>query len=129
MRQLLASCLIVLLAAPPLQSAGKPVRDAETPRSQALAITRGAKVEVRFLDGAKLRGRIGAVADDTFDLTTEQKGKVETRQIPFSTVRQIERSDQTFDHSLRRGFLIGAIVIGAIAALFAIICHENGCTG
>lgn len=129
MRQTLALCLVVLLSAPPLPSAAKPARGADTPRAQALAIDHGAKVEVRLLDGTKLMGRIGAVTEETFALTTEQKGKVETRQIPFRTVQTIERSDRTFDHSLRRGFLIGAIVIGVIAAIFAIVCHESGCTG
>lgn len=130
MRQALAVCLIVLLCATPLTPASKPANHAaETPRGQALAIDHGAKVKVLLLDGAKLSGRIGAVTEDSFTLTTEHKGKVETSQIPFNRVQTIERSDRTFDHSLGRGFLIGAIVIGVIAAIFAIVCHESGCTG
>ena len=129
MRQALAVCLIALLCAPPLTPASKPVKNADSPRAQALAIDHGVKVQVRLLDGEKLRGRIGAVTEDAFVLTTEHKGKVETRQIPFHRVQTIERSDRTFDHSLGRGFLIGAIVVGFIGAIFAIVCHEYGCTG
>jgi hypothetical protein len=126
MRDVVALCLVFLLSAPPLPAAeaGK-----QTPREQALAIARGEMVEVRMVEGGKLRGRIGPVTDVGFEMETQQKGKLETQQVAFARVKSIRATHRSFERSLGRGFLIGAIVVVTIAVIFGILCHENLCSG
>lgn len=122
MRETIVLFLVFMLALPPAAPAAQ-----TTPKEQAVAISRGNAVEVRFLDGSKLRGWIGAVSDTGFDLTTEQRG---VQQIRFEQVKSLrDMRKTTFGRSLGKGYLIAIIVVVAIGVTFGIVCHENLCSG
>ncbi len=119
MRQFVAFLLIWSLIAP--ASAAQ-----SSPKEQAVTISRGNAVEVRFLDGSKTRGWIGAVSDSGFELDTEKQGK---QQIAFDRVQSIrDLKKKTFGRSLGIGYLIGLVVVGVIGVTVAIVCHD-GCWG
>ena len=125
MYEFMAMLLACLLAFPAQgQTASR------SPQEQVIGISRGAAVEVRFLDKSKLRGRLGVVSDSGFELQTAQKGMIETRQIGFDRVKSVrDLKQKSFAHSLGMGFLIAGLVIVAIGVTFAILCRTQGCFG
>ena len=48
-------------------------------------------VEVKFLDGAKLRGWISEVSDSGFSLSHEKKGQLEKSRVSFDQVRAVKQ--------------------------------------
>lgn len=122
MRETIALFLVLALVLPPQARAAQ-----TSPKEQAVAISRGNAVEVRFLDGSKLRGWIGTVSDTGFDLTTEKRGMQQIRFEDVKSLRDMRKT--TFGRSLGRGYLIAIIVVVAIGVTFGIICHENLCSG
>lgn len=119
MRQVVALVLIWSLIPPAFAAQ-------VSPKEQAVAISRGNAVEVRFLDGSKTRGWIGAVSDSGFELDTEKEGK---QQIVFDRVEAIrDLKKKTFGRSLGMGYLIGLVVAGVIGVTVAIVCRD-GCWG
>lgn len=122
MRETMALLLVLALALPPAAPAAQ-----VSVKEQAIGISRGNAVEVRFLDGSKLRGWIGTVTDTGFDLTREDNRLQQVRFEEVKSLRDMKKT--TFGRSLRRGYLIGVIVVVAIGITFAIVCHDNLCSG
>lgn len=95
-------------------------------KEQAVTISRGNAVEVRLLDGSKLRGWMGVVTDSGFELEARKGGK---QQIAFGQVKSLrDMKKKSFGRSLGTGYLIGLIVIAVIGVTVAIVCHD-ACTG
>ena len=125
MRETLSIVLAIMLASPAAE-AQSPSR---TLKEQVLNISAGSAVEVRLGDMTKLRGRLGPISDDGFELQTVRGGKIDTAQIAFSQVKSIkDTTKKSFGHSVARAFLITGIVIGGIFGTFLIICRD-GCIG
>ena len=126
-RQVLALVLAVLMASP---AAAAQVRD-KSPKERVLEIPAGAIVAVRLMDGAKLRGRLGAVTDTGFELQAVRGKSVETMNVSFDQLKSIKDTHrQSFGWSLGKGFLIAGIVIGAITLIAWIACAaSHGCIG
>ncbi|MFN7934264.1 MAG: hypothetical protein U0R19_13120 [Bryobacteraceae bacterium] len=122
MRETIALFLVLTLVYPQGATATQ-----ISPKEQAVTISRGNAVEVRFLDGSKLRGWIGEVSDTGFVLTTEKAGVQQIRFDQLKSLRDMKKT--TFGRSLGRGYLIAIIVVVAIAVTFGIVCHENLCSG
>jgi hypothetical protein len=59
-------------------------------REQVRALDTNSPVEVRFMDGAKLRGWIGEVSDTGFVLSHEVKRQLTKSQVAFNQVRACE---------------------------------------
>ena len=127
MREALSIILAVMLAIP--ATLAQP-RAKWLIKETVLTISPGSPVEVRLADGSKLRGRLGTVTDDGFELQTVKGGKVDTAQIAFDQVSAIkDTTKKSFGHSLGKGFVIAGIVIGAIFAVVAITCASTNCGG
>lgn len=113
------SIMLVVMSLSPAALAQPPV--ARSLKEQVLNISPGSPVEVRLTDKSKLRGRLGPVTDNAFELETVKGGKIETAHIAFDQLRSIKDTTKTsFGHSVGRGFLIAGIVIGTIIAASAI---------
>ena len=60
-----------------------------SPKEQVLAIDTNSPVEVRLIDGAKLRGWIGEVSDTGFVLSHELKRQLTKSQVAFNQARTV----------------------------------------
>ena len=64
---------------------------AKTPREQALRITPGANVEVRLKTLETLRGQIGKVSEEDFELAQVQNGQSEIKKVAFAEVKSVHK--------------------------------------
>lgn len=117
MRQALAILLVVLLCVPAYAQVRRP-----SVKEQTLTITRDAAVEVRFADGSKQRGRLGAVNDAGFELQTERHGKIATEMVGFERVKWVKQlSHDSTGRSIGRTILITGIVVGTVFGVIFLI--------
>ncbi len=115
---IMANVLMVLsvLEAAPLQTAPS-VKDL------VAAMPEGSKLEVRLLNGDKVRGRLQAVSETGFNLDVA-RGKERTVQtIAFSDVQSVRR--QTVGRTVARKLLVVGIVLGAITGGILIGCATH----
>jgi len=106
-------CALVVRATEPV-----PIPD------QVRAIAANTPVEVRFQDGAKLRGWVGEVSDSGFVLSHEAKQQLERKDVGFREVRSVKVVKSVHpSHTTRNvliGVAIGVVVIGGtLAAIVA----------
>ena len=71
-------------------------------------------IEIRLLDGSKLRGWIGEISATEFVLTQERDRLLEKRSIPFQQVRAAKQVGSVKPSHIARNILI---VVGITAAL------------
>ena len=126
MREALSIMLVVMLVSP-TASAQPPRR---TLKEQVLIISPGSAVEVQLADKTKLRGRLGTVSDNGFELQTVKDGKIDTAQVAFDQVKSIkDTTKKSFGHSVGKAFLITGIVIGTIFGIGLVVCLSTNCVG
>jgi len=92
------------------------VTPAETARQQrvkeqAIVIPQGATVEVRLLDGKKLRGRLGQLTNDGLAIRSVFENKIEERTISFADIKSVR-----YYNSILPRMTINYIIIAATAA-------------
>ncbi len=122
----IAVLLVFLLAAPAVSA--KPER--ASIKEQVLMIRPGSAVEIRLTDKSKLKGRLGAVTDDGFELQALTDEKIATQQVPFDRVQSVkDKGQQSFGHSLGRGFLVAGIVIGVGIVISVVVCAASSNCG
>lgn len=81
-----------------------------TLKEQVVLMAAGSVVEVELKNKQKIRGRIGTVTDDGFEVQHVQNDKAITQTIGFSEVKKIKQKEQ--------GMSTGAkIALGALAGL------------
>jgi hypothetical protein len=118
-KQILAMALAALMGGDCLGRT--PPSDRPTPKEYVRAIANGSPVEVRFADGARLRGWISEVSDNGFELRYEKRKQLQQAQISFDQVKAVKqiRSVKT-SHTARNvliGLGIGVVAIGVVAAI------------
>lgn len=91
---------------------------------QIRSIPPDSPVQIRLLDGSKLRGWISDVSDAGFVLTQEHKSRLEKSQIPFQQVQAVKRVKSVKPSHTTRNILIGVgigivVVAGVLAGLAA----------
>jgi len=87
-----AFCIWLMIGPPPATAqAGKQVKPAL--KEQVILIAAGSVVEVDMKNRQKIRGRIGAVTDDGFDLQHVRNDKAITQTIRFDEVRKIKQKE------------------------------------
>ena len=97
---------------------------AGTIEEQIRSIPPGNPVEIRLVDGSKLRGWIGDISDAGFVLTQEHKNQLEKREIPFQQAQAVKRVKSVKPSHTTRNVLIGVgigvvVVAGVLAAMAA----------
>jgi hypothetical protein len=85
-------------------------------------------VEVKFLDGAKLRGWIGEVSDSGFSLSHEKKGQLEKSRVSFDQVRAVKQVKSVKPGHTARNILIGVgialVAIGTVAGIGVVVAEK-----
>ena len=86
------------------------------------------RVEVKMLDGTKLKGYISQAGEDSFNLTDSKSGQ--SAAIAYRDVAQVKGSGLSKGAKIGIGIAVGAVVVVAIVvgSLFARYCrNEGGC--
>ena len=116
-QQLLALMTCLFMATNLLAADPQPV---STPQQSILEIAIGKPVEVRLKTGDKLRGRLEAVRDTSFDLTVAAKDRLETRTVAYIDVKSLKERKPVGGGKIAVGILAGfgvcAIVLMILAA-------------
>lgn len=94
-------------------------------RQQLSLIPRGAVAEVKTLDKRTLRGRLGAIANDGFELEYVKAGQLVNETIPLAAVRSVRQFDlQQRNQNTRR-----VIAFVAFVGSFVILIASLAATG
>ena len=122
-------CLMVILSAFPLpaaaKSAGKKVSKVQT---QLTSMPVGTIIEVTNNEGGSIRGRLGELKSDSFELQQTKGTNIEKRSFRFdevSHVRQVDREKSK--HGVRNGVLIAVVAVGAVMAITVGMCASGKC--
>jgi hypothetical protein len=111
--RILAVVLSALLSGNCLGQA--PSSNRPSPGEQVRALDANSPVEVRFMDGAKLRGWIGEVSDTGFVLSHEVRRQLTKTQVSFDQVRAVKPV-----HSVKPGHTVRNVLTGVGITLAAI---------
>jgi hypothetical protein len=99
-----------------------------SPREQMRTIGLDSPVEVRFLDGSKLRGWLGEVSDSGFSLSHENKGHLEKSRVGFDLVRSVKQVKSVKPGHTARNIPIGvgiaAVAIGTVAGIGVMLAEK-----
>ena len=90
-------------------------------KAQLIEIPTGSVIEVKLRNKQKLRGKLGELRDDAFDLQTLRDGNIATVPVSLSDVKVVKVQGKGMSTPMKIvvGTLIGAgvlMVIGLIAA-------------
>ncbi|MBI3665888.1 MAG: hypothetical protein HY236_06630 [Acidobacteria bacterium] len=103
------------------QSSNRP-----SPKEQVRAIDTRSPVEVRFIDGSKLRGWIGEVSDTGFVLSHEKKRQLTNSQVAFNQIKAVKQVKSVKPSHTARNVLIGVgITVVAIGIIFGIFVASH----
>jgi hypothetical protein len=117
--RILAVVLIALLGGNCLGQTPSSIRP--SPEEQVRALDTNSPVEVRFMDGAKLRGWIGEVSDTGFVLSHEVRRQLTKSQVAFDQVRAVKQVQSVKPSHALRNVLIGVgITLAAIGIIFGV---------
>lgn len=98
-----------------------------SPQDQVRAIDTNSPVEVRFMDGAKLRGWIGEISDTGFVLSHEVRRQSTKSQVAFDQVRAVKQVQSVKPCHTVRNVLIGvSIPLAAVGIIFGIFVATYG---
>jgi hypothetical protein len=113
--------LAVLLAAVLSTGSARPGTDDQSGIPEKIrSITPNTPVEVRFHDGAKVRGWIRDVTGDGFALEHEVKHQLQRTDYRFDSVQSVKSVKNVHPSHTTRNILIGvAIAVVVIGAAFA----------
>lgn len=89
-------------------------------RGQLVAIPTGSFVQVTILDKKKLRGKLGRVANEAFEIQSVKNGKIETQSVSFGQVKSVKVID-TASRRDKAGWIVLGIIAGAAAALVIVV--------
>ncbi len=90
-------------------------------KQRILEIPPGTMIEVRLLDKQKIRGRLGEIADEGFNLQTAQGNKIETQKIAFADVKSFKSLQNSTGHKIGKGVLYGLAGIGALILILTLV--------
>ena len=94
---------------------------------QVRALDTNSPVEVRFMDGAKLRGWIGEVSDTGFVLSHEARRQLTKSQVAFNQVRVVKQVHSVKPSHTVRNILIGVgVTLAAIGIIFGVGVAVHG---
>ena len=101
------------------------VESKPTVPERILEVPQGATIEVHLLNKQKLKGRLGEVTSDAFNLQTAQGNKIETQKIAFADVKSFKQVGETTAKKASNrviwilagiGVFIGVLIIVGVTA-------------
>ena len=118
----LLTLLLVLSVPRPVCARAATQEDAPTIQEQLVLIPAGNLVEVKTMAKQKLRGRLGALTTDSFELQIAKGGQLQAQLIRFDQVKRVKVVDQRVGLSTGGKIGVGAlVVVGVFAVLGGII--------
>jgi len=92
-----------------------------TVQERIMEIQAGTIIEVRLMDKHKVRGRLGEVTSEGFNLQSAQGNKVETQKIAFTEVKTLKKVEgETTGKKFSRGVIYGLAGIGVLMVILII---------
>ena len=85
-----------------------------TLQERLLEVPQGTMIEVRLHNMQKLRGRLGEMSSEGFNLQTAQGSKVETQKLSFADVKSFKKVD-----GKKAAKTVGWVGIGVLAGIVA----------
>ena len=120
----LALILAALLGTP--ASFGEQI-SADSIASKARNIPPNSPVEVRLMDGTKLRGWIGESSETGFVLSQEQDHRLQKRMIAFREIKSLKQIKNVKPGHTTRNILIGVgITVVVLGGIFAAAAASGG---
>jgi hypothetical protein len=96
----------------------------KTPLQQrVLEIPAGTLVEVRLKNKEKLRGRLGEVSEDGFQMQVGTRDKSQIRKINFDELKSIKELGGGSEWPLFGDVAVGALLVGGVALVIMLIKH------
>ncbi|MGE5326217.1 MAG: hypothetical protein ACM3NO_04205, partial [Deltaproteobacteria bacterium] len=86
-----------------------------TLKERVLEIPPGTMVEVKLLNKQKIRGRLGEITDEGFNLTTAQGDKIASQKVAFTEVKSIKKVE-----GAKAGHVV-AYSLAGIGAFFLVL--------
>jgi hypothetical protein len=125
---LLAVTLVVLLLAFGAGPAMAQQRSGSaTVQEQVRELDSGRAVEVRFLNGERLRGWISEVSNSGFTLSHEVKKHLEKTPVSFDQVKWVKQVNSVKPSHTARNIVIGVVIaVVAIGVAFGIAWSQTG---
>ncbi len=115
MQRFIAIVLCACLSLQSLPAQSKPA--AVSIKEKLLLIPAGALVEMKLADKRKLRGRMGAVAEDGVSIQYVRNDKVVDEKIAFQDVRSVKAKDQ----GMSTGLKVGLGIAAGVGITFAVL--------
>lgn len=98
-----------------------------SPEEQVRALGTHSPVEVRFIDGTRLRGWIGEVFDTGFVLSHESKHQLTNSRIAFNQISAVRQVKSVKPSHTARNLLLGVgITLAVIGVIFGIGVAVHG---
>ena len=92
-----------------------------TLKERMLEIPPGTMIEVRLREKRKIRGRLGELTDEAFNLTTAEGEKIVTQQIAYTEVKSVKRIEGGKAGKAGHAALYMLAGIGAFIAILVVI--------
>ncbi len=115
----LAVLVVFLLSfAPVVVAQDKPTSDSVKPsvHEKAKVLKSGTRIEVKLTDKQKLKGKLGAVSEDNFEMMVETPSGHETRTVDFDDVKSLKPIMTTRGKWIMAGVITGA-ALGTMVAV------------
>ena len=123
-RQILCILVVALLCRPDATTPQTPPNQGGSMKSQIQALGPNSLVEVRLFDGSKLRGWIGTISENNFELRLG-KVKLESRSLGFDQVRSVKPAKSLKPSHTGRNILIGVGIAVAVIGLAIVIAAKR----
>jgi hypothetical protein len=125
----LLTILLTLSVPLPLGARHATQEKAPTIQEQIVQMPAGSVVEVKTQAKQKLRGRLGAITADSFELQTATGGTIQTQSLRFDQVKSVKPIQSEKGMSTAAKIGIGVLaVFGAMALIGGIACASGGCS-
>jgi hypothetical protein len=122
--KILSLLLVVVLACVNAPARQVPTSQSGSMEAQIRALGQDSLIEVRKVDGSRLRGWIGAISDSGFELRLG-KSKLETLTLDYAQVRSAKAVKSLKPSHTGRNILIGAGIAVAAIGLGIIIAAKR----
>jgi hypothetical protein len=115
---------VLLWTGTPVRCAPRPAGDEKGPTIQEtmVLIPAGSTIEVKTKAKQKLRGRLGMLTRDAFELQTAQGEKLQTQSLRFDEVKSVKTlNDQGSTGRVVKHTLIGIAVVAVVITVVSLI--------
>ena len=91
-------------------------------------IPSGSVVQVKLANKQNIRGRLGSITNDGFDLQYARSGKIVTETLMFDNVQSVRMVGQGW--SIAKKIVVGTLIGAGVLLIIGIVsCAAGGCSG